>query len=504
MGPSRLFHKNKSQHSFLGAQDGNARTYAASPIDSPQQSPSFSPPSSLPPPSYDDDHDHNDTGEGYNLPYRSEEARYYNPQAPIYHHGPTRSQSQRSPVSINTNQPTIHLVGPPQGFASTPASAIEPDEPDRYYYDRAPNPPPHKERRSKRSFFGLGPVKEPSAPQSANKLGRSRSVRVKEQYPEPVVEASRGHRHQLSHRGWTSTHVSPTTDEEEDQDGGAGLHSSHSHSSTGGPAPLDKDPLRSPAFSPPKTHPAYSQEETQSASNYNPGGRQPDKQGYSSWERVAHPDSSQLPTPTPYHPSLGSATSPSGQQLLHHKSPSDAFREHIQDDSRPSSRQSLEPSSQPTHPYGPHARGHSSQASSASYMQGSMGPTSNPPQASGRRSSETPGEPQRGQSREGNYQPYSQNTQGAVPPSNAAPQYSAQLAPQGQSYRGGSQPSPMTQQGNVAEQDRRSPPPPSRSRDDLSNLDIAELISRYEELRTLPVPHFFTFRSLTSLRFVPS
>lgn len=489
MGPSRLFQKNRSQHSLLNSQEANARAYAASPIDSPQQSPGFPPPTSAPPPQYDEDEDDNDDpGDGYGTPYHSEEARYYNQQPPVYRHAPTRSQSQRSPVSINTNQPTIHLVRPPQGFASTPASAIEPDEPDRYYYDRAPNPPPHKEKRSKRSFFGLGSSKEPSTQPPPNKLGRSRSIRAKEQYPESVVEPSRGHRHQLSHNNWTNTHVSPTTDNEEDEDGGAGLHPSHSHSTTGGPALSDKDPLRSPGFPSPISHQVHTHGKTKSISLHNQGVRQPDKQGYNnSWERtgeleVAHPDSSQVPTPTSYHHPPTSANSVSSQQL-HHKSPSDAFRDHLQDDSRPSSRQSFEPSSQSSHLYGHHVRGSSSQASSASYIQGSMGPSSNQPQAPSRGSSEAPGELQRGQSREGNYQPYSQNIQGSVLPSNATPQYSTQLAPQAQNYRGGSQPSPMTQQGNLAEQDRRSPPPPSRSRDDVSNLDVAQLIIRHDELR---------------------
>ena len=493
MGPSRFFQKDRSQHSLLNTQEANARSYAASPTDSPQQSPGFPPPNAAPLPHYEDS---DEQGEFYNHPYRSEEAQYYNQPSHGHHQGPTRSQSQRSPVSINTNQPTIHLVRPSQGYASTPASAIEPDEPDRYYYERAPNPPPHKERRSKRSFFGLGSSKETPAQAPANKLGRSRSVRGKEQYPDQAVEAPRGHRHQLSNNNWTNTHVSPTTDDEEEEDGGAGLHPSHLQSAAGGPGPPEKDPLRSPAFPPPISHQEYTHGKTQSVSNSNQSLRQPDRQGsYNSWERVPqqqaiHPDSSQVQTPTSYHPSPASASSASGQHFHHHKSPSDAFREHLQDDSRPSSRQSLEPSLQSQHPYGHHARGSSSQASSASYMQGSMGPPPNQSQAPRRGSSETPGEQQRGQSREGNYQPYNQNIQGAVLPSNAPPQYSAQLAPQGQNYRGGSQQSPMTQQGNIAEQDRRSPPPPSRSKDDLSNLDVVQLLARHDELRMLFSPLF--------------
>ena len=501
MGPSRLFQKNKSQHSLLNTQEANSRSYAASPTDTPQESPGFPPPNAgpgiagaavapLPPSSYDESEEPVDA---YNHPYRSEELQYYNSPPPpqVPHHGPTRSQSQRSPVSINTNQPTIHLVRPSQGYASTPASAIEPDEPDRYYYDRAPIPPAQKERKSKRSFFGFSSSREQTGPPpvTTNKLGRSRSVRAKELYPEQqLVEAPRGHRHQPSNAAWTTTHVSPTTDDEEDEDGGTGLHPSHLHSSPDGPDRPDKDPFKSPAFPPPLSHQDYTHGKSQSVSVVNQGNRQPERQGiYNSWERAnqqqaTNPDPNQAQTPGSYHISPSSATSIPAQQFHHHKSPSDVFRENLQDDSRPSSRQSLEPPYQSQHSVSHHTRGSSSQVSSASYMQGSMGPPPNQP-PSMRRGSSDDGGPPRGQSREGNYQPYSQNIQGSGIPNAPPPQYSAGLAPQGPGYRGGSQSSPMTQQGNIAEQDRRSPPPPSRSRDDLSNLDVNQLIARHDELR---------------------
>ena len=494
MGPSRLFHKNKSQHSLLNTQEANTRSYAASPTDTPQQSPGFPPPNNVavaaaagqpPPPLYDDSEEPVDA---YNHPYRSEEVQYYSPPPLVPHHGPTRSQSQRSPVSINTNQPTINLVRPSQGYASTPASAIEPDEPDRYYYERAPNPPPHKERRSKRSFFGFSSSREQTSgppPVTTNKLGRSRSVRAKESYPEQHFEAPRGHRHQLSNTtAWTTSHVSPTTDDDEDEEGGTGLHPSHFHSAPGNPDPSDKDPLRSPAFPPPLSHQDYTHGKTHSVSAINQGNRQPDRQGiYNSWERANQQHAASQDSSS-YHISPDSATSIPAQ-IFHNKAPSDVFREHLQDDSRPSSRQSLEPPLQQQHSIGHHARGSSSQVSSASYMQGSMGPPANQAPSARRGSSEAAEQP-RGQSREGNYQPYNQNIQGQSIPSNAPPQYSAGLAP-GQSYRGGPQPSPMGQQG-IAEQDRRSPPPPSRSRDDLSNLDVTQLMARHDELRMFSLP----------------
>ena len=466
MGPSRLFHKDRSQHSLLNSQDANEkRQYHPSPIDSPLHSPGLPPPAG-PPPEYDDDEEAilDEAEHDYARTYRQGDVLYA--QQTSHGHHPTRSQSQRSPSLINTNQPTIHLVRPTHGAASTPSSAIEPEEPDRYYYQRPdPIPAPQKEdKRQKRRFFGLGSSKEPAAP--TNKLGRSRSVRAKEQYPEQHIESQNIKHTQYHHHHWGgSTHVSPTDDEEEEDEGGAGLHPSHHHSGLS-----EKDPLRSPGFPPPISHQEYTHgKSNQQAASQSPGTRKDlERQvSYQSpWERAAYQVVQQT------HPDSAP------QHFQHRSQQHESLHQHWQEqpDSRPSSRQSLEPPPSTTsHPYGHHARASSSQASSTSYMPGSMGPPQGQPQPPSRRSSEAQQSQQSGQSRDGlAYQPYNQ---GSNLSSNAPPAYSTQLAPQGQNPRGGAQPSPMPgDQG-------RNTPPPNRSRDDLSNLDVPQLLARHDELR---------------------
>lgn len=495
MGPSRLFHKDRSQQSLLTTHDASEkRPYHVSPRESPLHSPGLPPPT-VPP--YDDDDDDDlvdEDQEPRSAPYHPDDVQNY--QQPGRAPQPTRSISQRSPSAINTNNPTIQLVRAQYGAASTPASAIEAEEPDRYYYERPePAPQPQKEdRRQKRRFFGLGSSssKEPAKP--ANKLGRSRSVRGKEQYPEQSIEPQKPahhhnnhHQHHHHYHHWGGSHVSPTVDDEEEDEGGAGLNPSHSHSAVNSAAAIEKDPLRSPGFPPPISHQDYTDDKAVKLfTNQNTGSRLPlDRPGsyQSSWERTPYQiqhnpysESSQQQTTNSYHPSPASATSASGQTFPPRSQP-EGLQQHWQDqDSRPSSRQSIElPPSTTSHPYGHHARANSSQASSASHMPGSMGPPPNQPQPPSRRSSEAQQSQLSLQSREPvSYQPYTQNS---VLSLNAPSQHSTQLAPGGQAYR--AQPSPM--QGS---EQGRNTPPPSRSRDDLSNMDVAQLLGRHDELRT--------------------
>lgn len=480
MGPSRhFFQKNRSQHSLLNPQEPNDKvSYLPSPIDSPLHSPGLPPTSAAAASPNDEVEEHQSYNT--NLPHRSEEARYY--QSGL----PTRSQSQRLPSITTTTQPTIHLVGP-KSSANTPID----DEPDRYYQQVA-NPhtfPVQKEDRKKRRFFGLGGAKEPPAPPSA-KLGRSTSVRRKEPAPEayPVQQ-------QQQQQQWSSSRVSPT-DDDEDEEGGAGLHPTQPGSVGASPIPPEKDPLRSPGFPPPITHQEYAygrsaQQATTSSSSRHPLDRQGSHQS-SSVQQYSHTESGQLQgTPTSYHPSPSSATS-SSSPAFHQKAPSDKNHQYYREEqSRPPSQQSLDvptPAPQPRG-YDPHhARSSSSQASSSAYTQSSMGPPPPPGQQQppSRRSSEAPPGPplnqQGGQGREGaGYQPYNQGMQGGVVPSNAPPQYSQQLSPQTQ--RTNSQLSPMPQQGTNDQ--GRSTPPLNRSRDELSNLDVAQLLARHDELRML-------------------
>ena len=471
MGPSRLFYKNRSAHSLLSSQDAKERgRFQPSPAESPLHSPTFSRPSQ-----YGDEEEEGEEeeeeeeGQQYSHPYRLEETRFYQPTG-----HPTRSQSQRSPGQINTNlpQPTINLVGPTH---STPSSAVDDSAPDSFYrQEPAPNLPQHKEAPKRRRFFGLGGSSKDSTsnPPSA-KLGRSISVRRREQLPDTFPKQG----HQSVHQDRPSAHVSPTEDFEEDDERDPNIHSA-----TNPPLP-DKEPLRSPGLSQSAPHPDYSYGGSNPSSSQ---GRQGSHE--SSWVRTssnvhhhAQNDSAQQHTPSSYHPSPASATSTSSNHHFYQRSPSDTLHEHWQEQppSRPSSQQSLEPPHSGQHARGYetyHARGSSSQTSSLShYTQGSMGP---PPhgQAPNRRTSEA-----QEQSREGNYQPYAQNTAaGNVLPSNAPSQYTSQLTPQGQTFRGNPQASQMQQNNH---EQGRSTPPPSRSRDDLSNMDYAQLQAKQEELR---------------------
>ncbi|KAL9129474.1 MAG: hypothetical protein Q9217_002070 [Psora testacea] len=482
MGPSRLFHKNRSAHSLLSSQDANEKArFQPSPVESPLHSPAYPPPGQ-----YEEEKEKEEQVSKYdNVPYHSEEA-------PFYHQSghPTRSRSQRSPSLINTNlaQPTINLVRPAH---SSPSSAVDETSPDQFYRQiPASNPPAQKEDRKKRRFFGLGGSSKDSANNPApTRLGRSISIRRREQLPDTFEEPGR----RPSQQQWPSTHISPTDDYEEDEEGGAGLHPPQG---VGYPLPPEKDPLRSPGLPSHITQQDhYRRRSEQVNTSPTQGHRHPlDRQvSYeSSWARASsnihhrsHGDSGQQQTPSSYHPSPASATS-TGSGHYYQKSQTDTLHQHWQDQqpSRPSSSQSLEPHPPAQYPRSyeqHHTRATSSQASSFSqYTQGSMGPPPQP-QGSGRRASEAQ-QHQGEQGREGGYQPYAQPIQGGSVLASSAPLQYSGLAPQGQNYRANPQPSPMQQQGGN-EQGRSTPPPPSRSRDDLSNLDVAQLLQRHDELQ---------------------
>lgn len=140
---------------------------------------------------------HHDAG----LPYRSEEARFYQLAS-----GPTRSQSQshRLPTLLNTNtQPSISLH-------STPNSAVEDDNPDRYY-QQSPRAPVHKAEQKKRRFFGLGSSSKDINKDKPEKIGRSTSVKRKDQsQPESHNTDVRNRAEQQS---WSA--LNPVDDEQE-------------------------------------------------------------------------------------------------------------------------------------------------------------------------------------------------------------------------------------------------------------------------------------------------
>lgn len=486
MGPSRLFHKNRSAHSLLNSQESEEREkerekekekdrarFQPSPSDSPIHSPAYPPPSQ-----YEDDEGNDELDPRFTQHHRQpEDARHY------HYTQPARSQSQRGPGHINTNfqQPTINLVGPAH---STPSSAVDENAPDSFYRQASiPPPQPQKEDRKKRRFFGLGGSSKEPASSSSAKLGRSISVRRRDQYPDST-------RYSVQ-QDWQSSHVSPTDEDDDEEDDEPDFRRSTVATN---PPPPDREPLRSPGLPPAISRQDYSYQSSNTSPIQN--RRSPlDRQGSyeSPWARASssvhhhtYSESNHQHTPSSYHPSPASATSALSGQPFTHKSPSETLQQAWQEQipSRPSSQQSLEP---PPIAQGPrsheahHVRSSSSQTSSIShYTQGSMIQPP-PPQGPSRRPSEAQQESQINEQGRAGYQPYAQNTQDRnVLASNAPPPYSSQLAPSTQSYRN-SQISTMQQQGN--HEQGRSTPPPSRSRDDLSNIDYGQLQTKHEELR---------------------
>ena len=478
MGPSKLFHKNRSSHSLLSSQDASDRArFQHSPSESPLNSPGFPPRSQ-----YADNKEDDEEEEEAPLPRFAEDTRPYQQSYP------TRSQSQRSPSLLNTNlqQPTINLVGPAH---STPNSAIDEAPPDSYYRQAPPTlHPAQREDRKKRRFFGIGSSsKDPTPGAASAKLGRSISVRKRDQLPDHHQEPARPPVRQE----WPSTHVSPTDDYEQEQESeAAGLQPPSGVGNVALVGQQDKEPLYPPAYTSSSAQQDYSPSKTATSPKQS-RRHGPERQGSceSSWTRASssvhhhHPHSEAA-----YHPSPVEVVGSRGQ--LHHRSPNESLHQHWQDQipSRPSSQQSLEPPTQGQHSRvyeSHHARGSSSQTSSLShYTQSSMGPPSQP-QGPSRRPSEAQQHQQGEPGREGGYQPYAQAPQGAGV--NPPPSYTSTLTPQNPNYRGNSQPSPMPQSSH---EQGRSTPPPSRSRDDLSNMDYAQLQTRHEELRKLERVHF--------------
>ena len=134
-------------------------------------------------------------------PYLSEDVRFYQVAS-----GPTRSQSHRLPTLLNTN------TQPPISLQSTPNSAVEDDNPDRYY-QQAPRVPVQKAEHKKRRFFGLGgSSSKENSKDKVEKLGRSTSFRRKDRPQQPEVHSTDA-RDRTEQQHWSSP--TPLDDEEE-------------------------------------------------------------------------------------------------------------------------------------------------------------------------------------------------------------------------------------------------------------------------------------------------
>ncbi|KAL8680474.1 MAG: hypothetical protein Q9186_003317 [Xanthomendoza sp. 1 TL-2023] len=485
--PSRaskhFFHKNRSQASLLTSQDlnGGRASYHPSPIDSPQPSPAFPPPNAAPL------HQEIEEGQQYG---HSDPAE---PPAPYQTAFPTRSQSHRTPPAhpspYNHPQPTTIQQ---QNKSQSSVFDLDPDA----YYPQAPAPRlVQKEEPRKRRFFGIGTSSKeshtslPAPPVVPQRLGRSISVRT-HNYPSqnPPISASRPFQQRWPSESSGSTYSPPN-------DSAAAL-------STGPAPPIpDKDPLRSTGFpSGPANNGAFRKPSSQSVIVDTDGRPRVDRQGSATsatWEspqslyqhQRVQPDAHQLPPS--YQPSPSSATSASSHPLSARAQQETLHNYHQElHESRPPSQQSYSPPS-PLHTHLAPLDSHQTRlvqtaAPAPSQILGSMGPPQNPPSRD-RRSQELAQQQQNQQglgSREGTgYQPYHQVGQAQGQPQGPPPAYSSQLGVSNQQGGGhrGPQPSPMAQQ--ITGEQGRSTPPPSRSRDDLSGLDVAQLLSRHDDLQ---------------------
>ncbi|KAI4155991.1 MAG: hypothetical protein LQ341_000084 [Variospora aurantia] len=494
--PSRaskhFFHKNRSQASLFAPHDANGAQPSAnsSPIDSSLRSPSFPPPTAA---SFQE-------GQQYGHPSSPEEPKSCQP---VY---PARSQSQRSPRSHSYSaihhQPTIHLVDPATRQTDNLSPSTVDEDPDAYYY-QAPAPRlVQKEEPKKRRFFGLASSSKdtnttaPPTPTVSQRLGRSISVRTTNYPPQALSTAtSRPVQQRWPSQSSGSTYP-PTASSEEADEGGAGLPLS----GPGPPIP-NKHPLRSSDYRPgtPNDN-AYRKKSVQGAALDNDGHPRFERQGSAtsaSWDlpqSIHHQriqqELQQYQLPPSYQPSPSSATSASSHPLpspSQQEAPTHCYQE-LQD-SRPPSQHSYGPPS-PVHSYPARFDSHQHSfvrpsGSVVSHVSSSMGPPQT--QSSRDRGSQELAQQQHNQSaagsREGTgYQPYHQLNQGQGQPQGPPPAYNLQLGINGQqsnSHRA-QQPSPMAQ---TSGEQGRSTPPPSRSRDDLTNPDVAQLMARHDELQ---------------------
>ena len=498
--PSKsIFHKNRSQHSLLSTQETTGRgSYQASPIDSPLNSPGFPPASAVSP-----------------LAREDEEADYrfhhpsYRPEGPRpYQAGVSRSQSQRSSVPAqHARNPTIQLVGPPHG------QFVE-DNPDAYYREAAPQPPQKEEPKQKRRFFKLGgghgssPKETVISAPAATRLGRSVSVRRNEppnpnDYRSPQdqqrwpsdsssvfyrqsvdqPEAGNGHGAPQNSSQYFAPHVSGPPIPEKDvlQYGPQAPSSAQQDSGQGRPylpaisASTVQHRQDEQQISEPDTTWENSSRAAQQSAHY----RQPSEQ-YSTTSYQPSSAASNHP-PQSFQASPSSATSIASHPLRGPQDPLQQWRQDLHGNSRPASQHSS--FNGPPSPLRPPSRqtdsGQEKQGASLSTpnTRGNMPP---PGPSQGKLSNE---HSQQGRD-QGGYQPYNQVGQGQGSREGGPPSYGQlNVNSQGQGFRGTPQPSPMPPQTNPSEQQGRSTPPPSRSRDDLSGLDVAQLLSRHDELR---------------------
>jgi hypothetical protein len=376
-----------------------------------------------------------------------------------------RTQSQRTPPP---EKPSIKLI-PTQ----SPNLEEEQGEPKQHQV-AAPKP----EQKKKRRFFGIGEhyseSKSPHPPESVRSFSKNLASRSGATPPSLTTASSY---QPVEHwpSGSTSATIPPKELEQEESE--ASVRRTYRHSLATPPifaGYRPASPQRSVAFSKSSEREGSigsveSQTTAQAILQEAPWMRQDHPTGHKHNNSTAN---SSLFQSQPLQPT-GSQAQDFGlaqpTQALH---------------SRPSSRQSIDSPSpvQSGHRQEPiyHERG----ASFPGNL--SVGETTMTPQSSqghmtrGSESSTTQPSLSRNNS---NY--HTEYTQ-APAQNNQTGQYGSQLSVnnlQGNNYRNSNpQSSPMVQQNSSSEAGRNTPPPAGRSRDDLSELDVKQLIQKHEEL----------------------
>ena len=492
-----LFKTNRSQASLLSAQE--SRSYQASPIDSPLQSPAFPPPSAV------SSLDSEDREDRFGQPYDQDALKFYHGNGDI----PRRAQSQRAPpvqrshIGTQPPQPTIHLIGSPQGGA---ASTRIDEDPDAYYDQQQQQQAPVKpEQKKKRRFFGFGESStlrdsvNNSASNPPRGIGRSISVRRTDIGPR-ISTNTDDHPNQQRWPPGSAPPAYSSAGSEEEQGGGATINSPYDQIPEQLPPIPPKDPQKLQQYPPsPEQDRFYNQsdfEASTSASNQGHLGENSAPHRPSTWDRSSrpvnhprNPSSDQLVQYQSYQSVPTSASSTSSHPLPLRGSLDLIYPQpQIAQNSRPSSRQSYQPPSPALDPTF-HQRTSSLQGV-PSHPEDPMAPALTQPHPGVRTVEPSQQNSQQASNRDPpSYQPYSQNGPGSTQANGAsAAQYGSQLNVNNQpggNYRGTPQPSPMVPQGGSDQ--GRSTPPPSRSRDDLTGHDMASLLTKYDELSELTV-----------------
>ena len=379
-----------------------------------------------------------------------------------------RSQSQRSPRSPPSAPPlSNHLLD------LDSKQAQRPPRPTRLVKKTNPIP----EAKKKKTFWGFGYSSSSRKSPAQNNHEHGPSHLTQGAAP-PRANSELGE--QQNQQNWQSSSRFPSTttvEEESEEDIVTKNFYRHSVVFPTNFAPSDPSSPDSPSNqdynytrlrSPPFTTASSQQSSEQE-------GKAP------AWERIGRGPHHRNPSDQPHqtlHPSQSATNPSSGSKVRLDLAFTDTSN------SRPPSRQSIEPPSPSSFSHGPFIHQRSGSSQKSSFIEGPMVPNSQ--QHPSGRGSEAPQQNAPSGSRGEGMARTTIPVHGEL--LTWAGQYGSTLSVNNQqsgSYRNTPQASPMVQE-NSRDGQGRSTPPPARSRDDLGNLDVQQLLSRHEELSTCP------------------